>query len=202
MAPVADNPRLAVDAASFASGHPPLLGAHSTSLENSSHIRPVHHLGPSEAWLFGSVQVVWHGEQSLIVSAAILAAAAAATIVLAARSLAGPWAGAVAGAIVGIVAARLGTPILADIWNPYVPILPFAAGVISAWAGAVVRWRAGLPLAVLFGTIAVQAHLTYVPLVLLVVAPALLLVLLDWRATREFAAENSRAGLGARWRSD
>ncbi len=190
--PVADNPRLAVDAASFASGHPPLLGAHSTTLEVTTHITPVHHPGPSEAWLLGSVQAVWPGSRSLIVSVAALAAAAAAVIVLAASKIAGPWAGLAAGAVAGGVAARLGTPVLADIWNPYVPILPLAAAVTAAWAAALVRWRPGLPLAVLFGTISVQAHVTHAPLLVAAVAPA---VVLAWvgRSRRADTADADRS---------
>src|SRR5438128_1455375 len=82
----------------------------------------------------------------------------AAVVVLAARAIGGPWAALATGAITGAVAGRLGTPILADIWNPYVPILPLAAAVTAAWAAILARWRPGLPLAVLFGTIAAQAH--------------------------------------------
>lgn len=180
--PVLDNERLAVDAASFARGHPPLLGAHSTSLEVETHITPVHHLGPSEAWLFGAVQAGWPGPGSLVVSAAALAAAASAVIVLAMSRIGGPWAGLAAGAITGLVAGRLGTPILADIWNPNVPILPLAAAVTAAWASAVARFRPGLALAVFFGTVAAQAHLTHAPLVAVAVAPALAAAWLGRRA--------------------
>ena len=162
--PVLDNERLAVDAASFADGRPPLLGAHSTSLEIATGIQPVHHLGPSEAWLFGAVQIVWPGTRALVVSAAALAASAAAVIVLAARRIGGPWSGLAAGAVTGVVAARLGTPILADIWNPYVPILPLAAASVARGPRRVDPMGRGLPLAVLFGTIAAQAHVTHGPL--------------------------------------
>ncbi len=189
--PVLDNEHLAVDAASFAHGHPPLLGAHSTSLEVTTRIRPVHHLGPSEAWLLGTVQVGWPGTRSLVVSVAALAAAAAAVIVLASGALSGPWGALVAGAVTGMVAARLGTPVLADIWNPYVPILPLAAAATSAWASALVRWRPGLPLAVLFGTISAQSHLSHGPLVVAAVAPA---VFAWWLRRRRSA--RGRAGAG------
>lgn len=183
--PVADNPRLAVAASAFATGHPPLLGAESTSLEDSTHITPIYHPGPAESWFLGTVQTVWPGTRSMVVSAAALAAAAAAVVVLAARRIAGPWAALIAGAVVGQVAARLGTPILADIWNPYVAILPFAAALAAAAAWRFDRWRPGLPLAVLFATISVQSHITYAPLLIAALIPPAIVFGLDRRAARQ-----------------
>jgi hypothetical protein len=196
--PVADDPRLAVDASSFAAGHPPLLGAESTSLEDSTHIAPIYHPGPAQAWLFGAVQVVWPGTRSLVISAAALAAAAAAVVVLAASRIAGSWAALTVGAVVGQVAGRLGTPVLADIWNPYVAILPLAAAVSAAAASVFARWRPGLPLAVLFATVSVQSHFTYGPLLVAASAPAVILLALDRCARRaEDGAVGARLGSAA-----
>lgn len=182
--PVADNPRIAADATAFAAGHPPLLGAESTSLEDSTHITPIYHPGPAESWLLGTVQAVWRGTTSLVVSVATIAAVAAAVIVLAARKLAGAWAALAAGAMVGVVSAHLGTPILADIWNPYVAVLPLAAAVSAAAAAAFARWKPGLPLAVLFATISVQSHITYAPLFVAALVPVLIIVAVDRRTRR------------------
>lgn len=181
---VADNPRIAADATAFAAGHPPLLGAESTSLEDSTHITPIYHPGPAESWLLGIVQVVWRGSTSLVVSVATIAAVAAAVVVLAARKLAGAWAALAAGAVVGVVSAHLGTPILADIWNPYVAVLPMAAALTAAAAAAFARWKPGLPLAVLFATISVQSHITYAPLFVAALVPVLIIAGFDRRTRR------------------
>lgn len=84
--PVSDNARIAVDAAGVASGDLPLLGAESTSLENLSGVRPIHHLGPAETYVLGLWQLVQPGPGGLLVAVLGIACTASITSVLAARA--------------------------------------------------------------------------------------------------------------------
>ncbi len=54
---------------------------------------------------------------------------------------------------------------LLQIWNPYLPLLPYLAFCLSLWC-VVERDYAMAPLAVLLGSLVVQMHVGYLPLVL------------------------------------
>lgn len=171
--PVSDNARIAVEAADVGSGELPLLGVPSTSLETVSGVRPIHHPGPAEAYVLGLWQIVWPGPTGLLVGAFSIAGVAGLASLFAARALAGPLGVLLVGALCGLTVSRLGTTIIADIWNPYVPILPFFGGALCAMAYFTSRWRPGLPLAVLLVSFAAQAHLTNGAVLLAVLLPSL-----------------------------
>ncbi len=71
-------------------------------------------------------------------------------------------------------------------WNPYVPVLPFGAFVITTWAAACgSRWA--FLFAVFIGTFCMQTHIGYAPLVLALLAWCVVHILRDrpshWLAT-------------------
>lgn len=75
---------------------------------------------------------------------------------------------------------------LEDPWNPFLPVLPFGAFVITAWAAACgSRWA--FPFAVFIGTFCMQTHIGYAPLVVVLLAWCVWHILRDrsphWLAT-------------------
>jgi hypothetical protein len=95
----------------------------------------------------------------------------------------------IAGAGVAIIAAHLGTSIVASLWNPYSTIMPFALFVCLA-VGAIMSGRMYLPLTAAVASFLVQTHIAYLPTVAAVVAVIMAL------AVREYVRYRARPAAG------
>jgi len=124
------------------------------------------HPGPIVFWALAPFARLL-GHRGVLLGVGLINAAALTVALLAAR-LRGGW------PLVGIVAlgtttlvAALGTDLLIDPWNPWVAVLPYLAYVMAAWCvlAGEHRW---LWVMVVTGSFAVQAHVGYLPLVLIV----------------------------------
>ena len=175
--PTGDNARLTADAVALKTTAPPLLGIASDSMATTTGISPVHHPGPFETWILGTVHLVVPGAVGILVGVLLIGLTAVLLSLLAARALWGVGGVAVTAMCVSVAASSLGTMVLATPWNPYVVILPSAALVLSAWAWLLGRWAPGLPAAVLLACFCAQSHITQIPVAAAAIAPPVVLLL-------------------------
>jgi hypothetical protein len=85
----------------------------------------------------------------------------------------------------------LGPAFLVDVWNPSLPVLPYALLLFLCW-GVALRERGSLPMAVAVATFCVHEHVGYV---VVAGAPLLVAVLIAFRATWKGPKEERRERL-------
>jgi hypothetical protein len=177
------------DAAIFATrvleapGDPPLVGVYSRF--------GWYHPGPALAWWF-LVPSWLSGGAPAVLSAAGMAL----------KGLAAVWATILAGRLAGFVGAALAVATATilllshpdtaySIWNPTVVVLCFFCAVVAAWATAAGdRW--GPTVLVVAGSICAQAHVGYLPLVVVLVGLA---------GVTAAIGERRASGAGPGWRA-
>jgi len=126
-----------------------------------------YHPGPALAWWFMVPSWVSGGAPSVLLAAGIALKGLAAVV---ATVLAGRRGGLVGAALIGALAMTLfvnhaDTPY--SIWNPTLVVLCFLCLVVAGWAlAAGDRWAA--PVLVVAGSVCTQAHVGYLPLVVVV----------------------------------
>ena len=166
--PTADAATIVTRAFDMWSPHRPLVGQF--SLAGSTGTKQVFSPGPllyvvlAPAARFGPA---W----TLPLTMGALASGCFAVALVAARRIGGWWfAVAVAVGLVGTIRASDASTFV-EVWNPWAGLAPFAALVFVSWLIALGN-RRWLPVAVVLASFLVQAHLTYLPpsLVLLAVA--------------------------------
>ena len=204
--PAIDDGTIATRSYDVFSSHPPLVGQY--SLAGGAVADPAHSLGPMGYWLV-AIPARFAPSWTIPIAVAAVNAVLLALVVGLARRRSGiGFAWVVAGALVLLVRA-FGPVALAEIWNPWIALVPFTALVFVTWSVAVGdRWL--LPAAVVLASFVIQAHLTYA-----VPAAGLLLVALigGWGSERlglsDAAAADAPAGgreeghwlgRGGRWR--
>lgn len=128
---------------------------------------------------------------AMLVDALLINGIAIAVIVTTAKR----WAGILLAVPVALACATLILSLpngfLENPWNPYLPVLPFGAFVITAWAAACgSRWA--FPVAVFVGTLCMQTHIGYAPLVVVLLAWCVWHILRNrsprWRSTLGWGA--------------
>jgi hypothetical protein len=142
-----------------------------------------NHPGPLLAYWFLLPTVATNGlpAAALVTGLALKALSAVAVVVLARRT-AGVAAGVLAVVMVMLLVwAHPGT--VYALWNPTIVLLPFTAFLVAVWA-AVTGDDWALPVVVLCGSLAVQAHLGYAPVVAVVGGAAAVLVARRWWVQR------------------
>lgn len=172
--PISDNARIAAQAVDTASGHPALLGVPSTSLEGATGIEPIFHPGPAATYVLALGHGLVDGPTGLLVGALIIGVGATALALAGARALGRDPAMLLVTGVLTSVSVSLGVPVLGDIWNPHVPLVPLIAAVLVIWAYALVGWSPGLIWGVALGSFCAQTHLTHLPLLVGAVAPLVL----------------------------
>jgi hypothetical protein len=135
--------------------HTPLIGMQSR-LDWS-------HPGPLMFWLFAPVYRVF-GNTGLLAGAAALNAGAVIGALFVARRRGGLPMLAIVAVLAAVLVHALGPELLIQIWNPWVPVLPFLLYVLLAWSIAERDWPA-LPWLVGIGSFVVQSHVSYAPVV-------------------------------------
>lgn len=122
-----------------------------------------YHPGPLLAYVLAVPYRLMDGaHQSLAVGALVVAAVSSVGAVLLVRRRAGVLAAVWALLVLTVGVRLLGADFLRDSWNPHLPVLPLLAGVLLCWA-AILGDAWALPLAVVPLSLAVQAHVGYLP---------------------------------------
>lgn len=182
--PVGDEASILFRVGQVGGGQTPLVGAYST--------HGWAHPGPALYLLLAvPYRVIGGGTTGLLVAAAVLNLLSVALVLYLAwrrRGLLGLLA---FGLVTATLLVGLTPELLVQVWNPYVPLLPFLAFLLCAWSLAEGDRRL-LPLAVGLGSFLVQAHVAYLPLVLGAVGGVV-----AWRLWGR-SAVGSRRGIGDR----
>ena len=121
------------------------------------------HPGPLMFWLLAPVYRVF-GNTGLLAGAAALNAAAVIGALFVARRRGGLPMLAIVAVMAALLVHAMGPELLIQIWNPWVPVLPFLLYVLLAWSVAEADWPA-LPWLVGIGSFVVQSHVSYAPVV-------------------------------------
>ncbi len=101
----------------------------------------------------------------------------------------GRIAGLLLGTVIVLLLVRaLHVDFLINPWNPYVIVLPMLALVLACWSATEGDARWALPLAVLFGSFAIQSHIGAVVGVTLPIAAAIVFCFVDARRAHELGA--------------
>jgi hypothetical protein len=151
------------------------------------------HPGPASWWLMYPVYAVM-GRTAAGLSTAVAAVALgwmAASLVLAWRRGGAALALVVAAAL-AVFVRSLGPAVFTEPWNPWFAIFPFVFFALTTW-DVLCGHRWSLPLAVLAGTVCVQAHVGYAPLVAVVLVFPVAAV--AWQVLRR--PDQRRGALGA-----
>jgi hypothetical protein len=124
-----------------------------------------YHPGPMAAYLLAGVQQLLGGaNQAMAVGTLIIAGLSSALVVWLVFRRGGALVAAWTVVVLALSVRTLPEGFLYDSWNPHLPVLPFLAGVLLCWTA--IRGAAwGLPLAVVPMSLAVQAHIGYLPAV-------------------------------------
>ncbi len=124
-----------------------------------------YHPGPMAAYLLAVPYRLLDGAPgALTVGALVIGGIAAVSAVAVVRRRGGLLVAVWAVLVVGVAVRLLGDEFLREFWNPFLPVLPFLAGVLLCWTA--IRGDAwALPLAVVPMSLAVQSHIGYVPAV-------------------------------------
>ena len=172
--PMGDNAYFTIRAHDVLTEHHPLVGAWSSG--SASVGVEVNNLGPLQIDLLAApVRLLGAGPGTAVGVAAVNLLASASVVVLLHRRLGslGTWVGAAAAAA---TAWTLGSELLFEPRQHHALVLPFLAFLVAtAAAAAGERWA--LPVALAWGSLAAQTHLTFaVPVALLVVGAAVALL--------------------------
>jgi hypothetical protein len=162
--PIGDNAAIALRSWDVLTAHAPLVGQ-ATRLGAA-----VYDPGPLQYWLL-TVPVHLDPQRGALWGSALWCMLACSLTIEAARSVAGRAGALLASAmIIGVVAW---IPLIAALpsWNPWFGMVFFLAALATAWA-ALCGYHRWLPVAVICGSVAAQAHLMFTAAAAAVVAAA------------------------------
>ena len=150
------------------------------------------HPGPASWWLmYPAYALGGRSPAALSTSVAVVAGAWIAVSLWLAWRRGGTALVVVLGAVLALFVRALGPAVFTEPWNPWFAIFPFVCFLLAVW-DVLCGHRWTLPLAVAAGTVCVQAHVGYAPLVAVgLVAPVAAVL---WSLRR---ADRRRVGLGA-----
>lgn len=173
--PVGDTAAITLRAADVFTRHSPLVGMPTTLSDSVG--QAVHHPGPLEFWAIALGQLIVDSRLTpMLVVAAINVVAVIATVAIAGW-LGGRHGRVLAAALLVLCTWSLRGEILIDPYNPYAAWLPLGAFMLALVGIAHRHWWA-LPVGILMGSYAAQAHVSLVVPVALVSLVALVWVTL------------------------
>ncbi|MDZ7679687.1 MAG: hypothetical protein U5K29_14185 [Acidimicrobiales bacterium] len=198
--PVGDTAAIVLRATDVFSRHSPLVGMPTTLSDSVG--QAVHHPGPLEFWVIAAGQMVWDHRIAPMLAVAAVNALAVVAVVVMAGWLAGRNGRLVAALVMVLCTWSLRGEILIDPYNPYAAWLPLGAfGVAVVVAASGRLWA--LPIAVLAGSYAAQAHVSLVVPVaattMVVLGFAGITALRTGTGSSEVVAR-ARSGVRAQWR--
>lgn len=195
--PTGDDAYAAIRARDVLTRHPPLLGTWSSASQWSH--RLISHPGPAQFdALAVPVRLLGPGAGVAIGTALINAVCVIGIGWLALRR-GGPRFVVGAMVFVGTLSWSIGSELLYDPWSQYAPLFPFMVFLFAVWAIADGD-LAGLPVAVLAGTFALQTHLSYVLLVPGLLAGSLVAATVAHLAQRRKSSDSGTAAQQSRHR--
>ena len=142
--------------------HPPQLGA---AGRLGTLTQQGAHPGPASWWsMYPLYALLGRTPGALSISVAAVAVAWMVLAVVLARRLGGLRVAATLAVALALYCRALGPAVFTEPWNPWLGIFPFVCCALAVWAATVGRWW-GVPAAVAAGSVAVQAHVGYLPIV-------------------------------------
>lgn len=189
--PVGDNATLTLRAHDVLHGDPPLTGMPSTA-DTISDEKELDHPGPLQVWTAAFPVAILGPIGLLLTAAAVNAAALIVSVVIGWRRGGPPLAVAVTASGL-LLCWSLGTTVIRDPLNSHVQLLSWFALVLLCWDVRLGRWRS-LPVAVAFGSWVAQAHVVYVPMVLLLGIGTAVLCWADSRRRSDEERRRARRG--------
>ncbi len=180
--PVADWALIDMEVRGVGTSATPLIGAYSRF--------GWHHPGPGMWYVLAvPTRLLGGSPAALLAAAALVHGVAAAGAVLTAWRRGGALLGGLTTLVVAALLRSLGTGFLIDPWNPSVPIVALLWFLLAVWDAALGSPR-GTVAAVVVGSLAVQSHVAFAPVVVAtaVVAGAVAV----WRRRRNGAEDRRR----------
>jgi len=154
--PVGDNALIALHTGDVGTSHTPLIGPYSRF--------DWSHPGPLLYYLL-ALPYRLIGNEGLLVGSLVINGVAVVVYLRTLLRLAGTAAAVLGVTLVGFAMFSLGTSSLWSPWNPTITLLPFAAFVAVTWS-VTLGWWQDVPWLVALGSLLVQSHIGYAPLVL------------------------------------
>ncbi len=178
--PVADRGIIATRAHDVFTSHMPLVGQYTLAGEVTGHV--THSLGPMLFWLLAVPAYYGSTVGMTVVMGATNTLSIVGCVVLA-RRRGGRVLMAMSAAAIALTCQSLAAETFHDVWNPSAGLWPFTLLIFLCWAVACGSYRL-LPLTAVVASFAVQAHLTYLPPTLALLAVALGGLAWGWAAQR------------------
>lgn len=157
--PVADRGIIATRAHDVLTSHMPLVGQYTLAGEVTGHV--THSLGPMLFWLLALPAYYGSTVGMTLTMGALNTLSILGCVALARRHGGRALMGMTALAI-ALMCQSLAAETFHDVWNPSAALFPFTLLIFLCWSLACGSYRL-LPLTVLVASFVVQAHLTYLP---------------------------------------
>ncbi len=191
--PVADRGIIATRAHDVFTSHAPLVGQYTLAGEVTGKV--THSLGPMLFWLLAPT--AYHGSNvGMAITIGALNTLCIVGCVALARRRGGRVLMVLTATAIALMCQSLAAETFHDVWNPSAGLFPFTLLIFLCWSLACGEYRL-LPLTVLVASFAVQAHLTYLPPTLALLAVGLGGLAVGAIAGRRRPHEGCAAG--ARW---
>ncbi len=167
--PVADRGIIATRAHDVFTSHMPLVGQYTLAGEITGQV--THSLGPMLFWLLAPA--AYHGSDvGMTVTIGALNTLCVVGCVALARRRGGHMLMAMTALAIALMCQSLAAETFHDVWNPSAGLFPFTLLIFLCWSLACGEYRLA-PLTVLVASFVVQAHLTYLPPTLALLAVGL-----------------------------
>jgi hypothetical protein len=167
--PVADRGIIATRAHDVFTSHMPLVGQYTLAGEVTGHV--THSLGPMLFWLL-AVPAYYGSTVGMTLTMGALNTLSIVGCVALARRRGGRVLMALTALAIALMCQSLAAETFHDIWNPSAGLFPFTLLIFLCWSLACGSYRL-LPLTVIVASFVVQAHLTYLPPTLALLAVGL-----------------------------
>jgi hypothetical protein len=157
--PVADRGIIATRAHDVFTSHMPLVGQYTLAGEVTGHV--THSLGPMLFWLL-AVPAYYGSTVGMTLTMGALNTLSIVGCIALARHRGGRVLMALTALMIALMCQSLAAETFHDIWNPSAGLFPFTLLIFLCWSLACGSYRL-LPLTVIVASFVVQAHLTYLP---------------------------------------
>jgi hypothetical protein len=167
--PLADRGIIATRAHDVFTSHAPLVGQYTLAGEVTGQV--THSLGPMLFWLL-ALPAYYGSTVGMTLTMAALNTLSIVGCVALARARGGRVLMAMTALAIALMCQSLAAETFHDIWNPSAGLFPFTLLIFLCWSLACGRYRL-LPVTVIVASFVVQAHLTYLPPTLALLAVGL-----------------------------
>jgi hypothetical protein len=169
--PLADDASIAIQAWNTFSLHPPLVGMGTGAASGTAGVQTTADPGPLQFWLLGPFVHLDPGQGALL-GAAVLCAGVLSLGIYVLQKSAGSWASVIFALVIVDLAIVSPTPFLDPVWNSSFGLFWFLAFLAIAFAVALGNLKY-LPVLIFVGSVTIDAHLLYLPAVVLVLPATL-----------------------------